>query len=63
MAEEKSPAEVRKMRKSLNQRFSHVKCNLTLRFVSQAPQSRFYRRTELIQFAIPPALKCLRNGG
>ena len=40
MAEEKSPAEVRKMRKSLNQRFSHVKCNLTLRFV-QAPQSRF----------------------
>ena len=41
MAEEKSPAEVRKVRKSLNQRFSHVKCNLTLRFVSQAPQSRF----------------------
>ena len=41
MAEVEKIEEVRKMRKSLNQRFSHVKCNLTLRFVSQAPQSRF----------------------
>ena len=46
MAEEKSPAEVRKMRKSLNQRFSHVKCNLTLRLVPLAALSRSYRRTE-----------------
>ena len=31
-------------------------------FVPQAPQSCTYRRTEYIQSAIPPALKCLRNG-
>ena len=34
----------------------------TQHFVPQAPQSCTYRRTEYIQSAIPPALKCLRNG-
>ncbi len=56
MAEEKSPAEVRKMRKSLNQRFSHSA------LCRRRHKAAFYRRTELVQFAIPPALKCLRNG-
>ena len=55
MAEEKSPAEVRKMRKSLNQRFSHNTLCCRRHKV-------YYRRAKSnIWLAIPPALKCLRN--
>ena len=43
------------MRKSINQRFSHN------RIVPQASQFWIYRRTESIQSAVPPALKCLRS--
>lgn len=40
MAEEKAPARSEENAKILKSKISHVKCNLTLRFVSQVPQSR-----------------------
>ena len=46
MAEEKAPARSDDNAKILKSKISHVKCNLTLRFVPLAAQSRSYRRTE-----------------